>query len=127
MVPATRPGVLSLWLAIQVGVDRKATSGHVRILAPDFDKVIPFDIPEGWAMADLSTPFVAPVFRNGRLRVSIVDDRKPGSPFVATWGIAFDPDSPRLEETLVQDAERVGDAAVASLVSTLARRRGPPH
>jgi hypothetical protein len=127
LVPMTRPGVLSLWVALQVGLDEKAASGHMRIYTPDFDKSVPFDVPPGWRVADMSAPFIIPVLSEGFLTVAVVDDRRPKSPYRVKWTLAFNPGAPALDEAEVRAAGLAGEAAAAELVAALAQRREPPH
>lgn len=123
LVPATTPGVLSFWVAVQVSLDEKATSGQLRVYGPDVDRTVPFNVEAGWRVCDISSPFIIPILSEGALTVAVIDDKAPGKPFRAKWSLMFHPGAPSLNEAEMRTAAANGDVVAAELMAAMARKR----
>lgn len=110
-----RPGVLQVWVALQVEVDEKQSSGAVRIQAPNYDDTQPFEVPPGHRLVDISFPLTLAVEAEGILIIAVSDTARGGKPFRARWLLGFSSDARPLEEDEV--------AAVADVREIIVRAR----
>lgn len=101
----TRPGLVNVWLTIALEVDGSATPGQVKIDAPNFGQAIPFSVPAHVGLTYLAFPIAVPVFGDGTLDITVVDDARKSSPFTVKWKIGLD-----------DDAEVLGHIASEALV-----------
>jgi hypothetical protein len=113
----TRPWVFHLWLALQLEIDRKKSSGRVKVYTQDNEWTYPFEIAAGWALGAMAVPLIIPMTREGLLSVAVTDSFRSGKPWRYQWKMAFAEDGRMLTEpeaeTMMSDAREAGERLMA--------------
>jgi hypothetical protein len=74
----SRPGVVSVWLAIICDLDGTRTEARLELAAADFNHTFPFRAPAGIAATGLLVPVLIPILKEGPLTVRVIDEGKGG-------------------------------------------------
>ena len=113
----SQPGFLQFYLAIQLELDRKPTSGFIRVTAADYNHAFPLAVPKGHWLPAIAFQLILPVLSAGPLMVSIHDAEGRGKPIRLKWNIAFAENAKVLDESAGDDFIATSET-VAALVKT---------
>ena len=113
----SQPGFLQFYLAIQLELDRKPTSGFIRVTAADYNHAFPLAVPKGHWLPAIAFQLILPVLSAGPLMVSIHDAEGRGKPIRLKWTIAFAENAKVLDESAGHDFIATSEE-VAALVKT---------
>lgn len=119
----SRPGVVQVWLSLQIELDRKATSGRVLVECDGMKQDFPFSAPSGHAEAGVALPLMIPVLREGALWVTVHDDQAKAKPLRQKWRLKFMADAEALEDP-ISAARQIADTCQRAAASVAASARG---
>ena len=117
LLAESQPGFLQVYLAIQLELDRKPTSGFIRVAAANYNHAFPLAVPKGHWLPAIAFQLILPVLTAGPLTVSIHDAEGRGKPIRLKWNIAFAADAKVLDERSGLDFITTAEE-VAALVKT---------
>jgi hypothetical protein len=118
----SRPGFVSIWLAIICDLDGTRTEGRLELAAADFNHAFPFQAPAGIAATGLLVPILIPILKEGPLTVRMIDEGKGGKVLKTRFDLLFHADAKILDEhagrRFVEEANLAAETMKASLATT---------
>lgn len=118
----SRPGFVSVWLAIACDLDGQRTVARLELQAADFSHAFPFRAPAGIAATGLLIPILIPVLKEGPLIVRVVDEGKGGKTLKSRFELHFREDAKVLDadagQRFVEETNRAAETMKASLAAT---------
>ncbi|AYV48547.1 hypothetical protein CFHF_20030 [Caulobacter flavus] len=119
------PGLLEVWIALHLDVDKRQTRGRVSLASADLGLMVPFDFATGRGMSVIAFPLFIPIQAAHTLTLTIQDDDRRDRPFRFKWALGFAPGAKALEPhvaaTVVEEAAEANARVLASLVKPAAK------
>jgi hypothetical protein len=118
----SRPGFVSVWLAIVCDLDGQRTEARLELTAPDFNHAFPFQAPAGITATGLLVPVLIPILNEGQLTVRVIDEGKGGKVLKARFDLLFHADAKVLDDhagrRFVEEANLAAETMKAGLTTT---------